>query len=57
MNQRDEWQRRARGALLGVAVGDAMGAPVEGRLRAEIRQQYGSLSGFLSEAAVGTDDT
>lgn len=49
--------RRARGALLGVAIGDAMGAPVEGRTAAEIRAQYGTLTGFLNDAAVGTDDT
>lgn len=49
--------RRARGALLGVAIGDAMGAPVEGRTAAEIRAQYGVLTGFISDAAVGTDDT
>ena len=49
--------QRARGALIGVAIGDAMGAPVEGRSAAEIRQAYGPISGFLSDAAVGTDDT
>lgn len=49
--------QRARGALIGVAIGDAMGAPVEGRTAAEIRQQYGRIQGFLSDAAVGTDDT
>lgn len=49
--------RRAQGALLGVAIGDAMGAPVEGRTAAEIRAQYGTLTGFLNDAAVGTDDT
>lgn len=49
--------RRARGALLGVAIGDAMGAPVEGRTAAEIRAQYGALTGFLGDAAAGTDDT
>ena len=54
---RDDLLRRARGALLGVAIGDAMGAPVEGRSAAEIRAQYGRITGFLSDAAVGTDDT
>ncbi|MBI5650500.1 MAG: ADP-ribosylglycohydrolase family protein [Chloroflexi bacterium] len=48
---------RAQGALLGVAIGDAMGAPVEGRTSAEIRAQYGHITGFVSDAAVGTDDT
>lgn len=56
MNQQD-LLRRARGALTGAAVGDAMGAPVEGRSAAEIRAQYGRLTGFVSDAAAGTDDT
>lgn len=54
---RDDLVRRAQGALLGVAVGDAMGAPVEGRSAAEIRATYGRITGFLSAAATGTDDT
>jgi ADP-ribosylglycohydrolase len=49
--------KRAQGALFGVAIGDAMGAPVEGRAAAEIRAQYGHITGFVSDAAVGTDDT
>jgi len=54
---RDDLLRRARGALVGVAIGDAMGAPVEGRSAAEIRAQHGRVTGFLSEDAAGTDDT
>ena len=57
MTNRDDFLRRARGALLGVAVGDAMGAPVEGRSAAEIRTLHGRITGFVSDAAVGTDDT
>jgi ADP-ribosylglycohydrolase len=49
--------KRAQGALFGVAIGDAMGAPVEGRTSAEIRAQYGRIANFVSDAAVGTDDT
>jgi ADP-ribosylglycohydrolase len=52
-----ELMGRAIGALTGAAVGDAMGAPVEGRSAAEIRAQYGRLTGFVSETAAGTDDT
>ena len=48
---------RAHGALLGVAIGDAMGAPVEGRRAAQIRAEYGPLTGFLDATAAGTDDT
>jgi ADP-ribosylglycohydrolase len=54
---KDDLLRRARGALTGVAIGDAMGAPVEGRSAADIRAQYGRITGFLSDVAVGTDDT
>jgi ADP-ribosylglycohydrolase len=55
--QRRDFQSRSRGALLGAAVGDAMGAPVEGMSRSAIREQYGVVTGFLSEGVVGTDDT
>lgn len=55
--QRTDLLRRAQGALLGVAIGDAMGAPVEGRSAASIRASYGTITGFLNDAAVGTDDT
>lgn len=54
---RTDLMRRAHGALVGVAIGDAMGAPVEGRTAAEIRATHGRLTGFLTEAAAGTDDT
>lgn len=57
MSNRDDWLRRAHGALAGVALGDAMGAPVEGRSAAEIRADFGRLTGFIAEDAVGTDDT
>lgn len=54
---RADLQRRARGALVGAAIGDAMGAPCEGRSAAAIRDLYGTLDGFVSDASVGTDDT
>lgn len=57
MIDRDDWVRRAQGALVGVAIGDAMGAPVEGQSAADIRAAHGRLTGFVSDAAVGTDDT
>lgn len=53
----DDFKRRARGSLLGAAIGDAMGAPCEGMTSQAIRARYGTISGFLSEDAVGTDDT
>jgi ADP-ribosylglycohydrolase len=49
--------RRAHGALIGAAVGDAMGAPVEGRSAAQIRERYGRVTGFVDEVSSGTDDT
>ena len=54
---RSELIRRAHGALVGVAIGDAMGAPVEGRTSAEIRATHGRITGFLTDATSGTDDT
>ncbi|MBN1285051.1 MAG: ADP-ribosylglycohydrolase family protein [Anaerolineae bacterium] len=53
----DDLKRRARGSLLGAAIGDAMGAPCEGLSAPAIRAQYGTLTGFVSEETVGTDDT
>ena len=38
-----DMQSRARGAFLGLAIGDALGAPVEFMTRGEIRDKYGVL--------------
>jgi ADP-ribosylglycohydrolase len=48
---------RAYGCLVGGAIGDALGAPVEGLTRAEIATQHGRVSDFLSDDPIGTDDT
>lgn len=55
---------RARGALLGGAVGDALGWPVEFLRLAQIRERYGAdgVTGFLAQQGSGmpqqvTDDT
>jgi ADP-ribosylglycohydrolase len=53
----DDLKRRARGSLLGAAIGDAMGAPCEGMTMQGIREQFGVITGFLSDDAIGTDDT
>ena len=53
----DDFKRRARGSLLGAAVGDALGAPVEGMTAQAIYEQYGKIEGFLTEESPGTDDT
>ncbi len=55
--RKEDLLRRAYGALIGAAVGDAMGAPVEGRSAAQIRERYGRVTGFVSETSSGTDDT
>ena len=48
---------RIRGAVVGQAVGDAMGAPTEGLSRARIRELHGRVTGFLSDDQAGTDDS
>jgi ADP-ribosylglycohydrolase len=59
---------RAVGALLGVAIGDAMGMPSQTMTRQQIRQAYGEITGFVAaipeqrvshglSAATITDDT
>jgi ADP-ribosylglycohydrolase len=48
---------RARGAMLGLAVGDAIGAPAENLKPSQIRERWGRIEGFVSEDPIGTDDT
>ncbi|MEV6649702.1 ADP-ribosylglycohydrolase family protein [Streptomyces sp. NPDC051219] len=48
---------RARGALLGLAVGDALGAPAENMKPSEIRRRWGRIEGFVAADPAGTDDT
>lgn len=50
-------RERARGALLGLAVGDALGAPAENLKPSEIRGRWGRITGYVSERPCGTDDT
>ncbi|GLX02333.1 ADP-ribosylglycohydrolase family protein [Microtetraspora sp. NBRC 16547] len=56
----DVLRDRARGCLLGLAVGDAFGRPVETMEPAEIRGRYGRLTELLPDddgRVTGTDDT
>jgi ADP-ribosylglycohydrolase len=53
----EETRNRIRGAVLGQAIGDALGAPTEGMSRAGIREQFGRVTDFLSDDPAGTDDT
>jgi ADP-ribosylglycohydrolase len=39
--------QRARGALVGLAIGDALGMPTQGLPFEEVRRRYGLLDGFL----------
>jgi ADP-ribosylglycohydrolase len=48
---------RIHGAVLGQAVGDALGAPTEGMARVEIRERFGRVTDFLTEDQAGTDDS
>lgn len=50
-------RERARGALLGLAVGDALGAPAENMKPSEIRARWGRITGYVTERPSGTDDT
>ncbi len=50
-------RERARGALLGLAVGDALGAPAENLKPSEIRARWGRITGYVTEQPCGTDDT
>ncbi|MFF8730763.1 ADP-ribosylglycohydrolase family protein [Streptomyces sp. NPDC015171] len=50
-------RERARGALLGLAVGDALGAPAENLKPSEIRARWGRITGYVAERPCGTDDT
>ncbi|GAA5002265.1 ADP-ribosylglycohydrolase family protein [Streptomyces siamensis] len=52
-----ELRERARGALLGLAVGDALGAPAENMKPSEIRAKWGRITGYVTEHPAGTDDT
>ncbi len=48
---------RAQGAMSGLAVGDALGRPVEGMSAELIRKTYGSVSDFVNMTPGGSDDT
>ena len=48
---------RARGAIAGLSVGDALGRPVEGLLPHEIQEKWGRVEGYVSDDPLGSDDT
>ena len=45
------------GSLYGLAIGDALGAPVEGWSATRIRREHGWISDFVQAEVSGTDDT
>ncbi|MBI2427416.1 MAG: ADP-ribosylglycohydrolase family protein [Ignavibacteriales bacterium] len=50
-------QEKARGAFVGLAVGDALGSPTEGKTPEEISSRWGRVNDFLSADQGGSDDT
>ncbi|MFA5801796.1 MAG: ADP-ribosylglycohydrolase family protein [Thermoleophilia bacterium] len=63
MRENDELLNRATGCLLGLAVGDGLGAPVEGSTGMEIRNRFGLLTEMTGSGRLNlrpgetTDDT
>ncbi|MCX4575703.1 ADP-ribosylglycohydrolase family protein [Streptomyces sp. NBC_01571] len=51
--EQQDFRSRVRGTLLGTAVGDALGTPLDGLTLEEIRQEYGAEG--LNDLAVGHD--
>ncbi|GAA4174646.1 ADP-ribosylglycohydrolase family protein [Gryllotalpicola koreensis] len=50
-------RERARGSMAGLAIGDAIGRPVEGLSAAEIQAKHGRVTGYLQWPPAGSDDT
>ncbi|MGE5682907.1 MAG: ADP-ribosylglycohydrolase family protein [Bacillota bacterium] len=50
-------KERARGCFAGLAVGDALGSPTEGKTPDEIFEKWGRITDFLTEDQGGSDDT
>lgn len=47
----------AKGCLTGLAIGDALGVPTEGKSPGEIKKQFGFVSDFVEDKPSGSDDT
>ena len=56
-DMKSDVQRRARGCLMGLAIGDALGGPTEGKSQEEIGRRWGRVEGFLTDDQAGSDDT
>lgn len=57
MTDSDEYRKRARGSLAGLAVGDALGRPAEGMEPDQIAERWGRIEGYVAETPLGSDDT
>lgn len=53
----DEFVSRSRGCLVGLAIGDALGSPTEGKSPEEITTRWGRVTDFLTDDQGGSDDT
>lgn len=53
----DKINNRAQGSFVGLAVGDALGQPTEGKTITEIKEKWGRIEDFLDDKPVGSDDT
>src|SRR3954453_5894784 len=53
----DATENQFLGALLGMAIGDALGAPVRGMARAEIAARFGSIDRFHGSAQPDAEET
>jgi ADP-ribosyl-[dinitrogen reductase] hydrolase len=52
----DATENQFLGALLGMAIGDALGAPVSGMDRTEIAARFGTIDRFQGRTQAGTED-
>ena len=49
--------KKIQGCLFGLAVGDALGGPAEGKTIEEVAKRFGKIVDFLSDDQSGSDDT
>jgi ADP-ribosylglycohydrolase len=49
--------KKIQGCLIGLAVGDALGGPAEGKTIEEVAKRFGKIIDFLSDDQGGSDDT
>ena len=52
----DATENQFLGALLGMAIGDALGAPLSGMDRAEIAARFGTIDRFHGHARPGSEE-